>query len=61
MKTVLKKALGLTVNTDTDINLHTLSSLFDYMMKHYVKNPENYEIKFGILRTVKDSRQVRIF
>ena len=61
LKTVLKKALDLTANTMNDMNIHTFSTLFDYMIQHYVKNPEYYEIKFGILRTVKDGQQVRIF
>ena len=60
LKTVLKKALGVTTNTMNDMNIHCLTSLFDYLIKSYVKNPECYEIKFGILRTVNDGRQVRI-
>ena len=51
----------MTSKTENDINFHTLSNLFDYMIKWHVKNPDNYEIKFGILRTVMDGRQVRIF
>ena len=60
-KKILKKAVGVTSKTENDINFHTLSNLFDYMIKWHVKNPENYEIKFGILRTVMDGQQVRIF
>ena len=60
LKTVLKKALGVTTNTMNDMNVHCLTSLFDHMIKSYVKNPECYETKFGILRTVNDGRQVRI-
>ena len=51
----------MTPNTANDINFHTLSKLFDYMIKNYIKNAESYEIKFGILRTVTDGRQVCIF